>query len=116
MSKREPGAALKQMLAYAREASAMIARRSRSDLDSDRQLELALTRLVEIVGEAATRVTTEERARLPGIPWSQVVGFRNRLIHAYDAVDLDVLWSVIEDDLPVMIAVLAGALPASPGA
>ncbi len=56
--------------------------------------------LVEIIGEAAARVGTESREKYPSIPWLQVVGIRNRLVHGYDAVDLDVLWDTIIDDLP----------------
>jgi uncharacterized protein with HEPN domain len=79
---------------------------SRADLDSDRLLELALVRLLEIVGEAASRVPGEDCARPPEIPWPQVVGLRNRLIHRYDAVDMDIRWRIIEHDLPPLIAAL----------
>lgn len=82
----------------------MAAGRSRSDLEVDRTLELVLTRLVEIVGEAASRVTLEDRAERPEIPWRGIIGMRNRLIHGYDAVDLDVLWQVVSEDLPPLIA------------
>ncbi len=76
---------------------------SRPDLDSDRKLELSLTRLVEIVGEAAKRVSTDRRAALRQIPWQEVVGMRNHLTHGYGAVDLNILWTVIQDDLPPLI-------------
>ncbi len=76
---------------------------SRAGLDSDRKLELSLTRLVEIVGEAASRVSVDGRAAVPQIPWKEIVGMRNRLTHGYDAVDLDILWNVIQDDLPPLI-------------
>ena len=71
---------------------------------SNRVLELALIRLVEIVGEASAKVSSETQAKYPSIPWPQVIGMRNRLIHGYDAVDLDVLWDTIEVDLPLLIA------------
>jgi uncharacterized protein with HEPN domain len=58
-------------------------------------LTLALVRLLEIVGEAAGRVPTETRAQLSGVPWPRIIGLRNRLIHEYDAVDFDVLWSIL---------------------
>ena len=54
-------------------------------------LKLALVRLLEIIGEAASRVPKEERALYPTLPWVQLVGLRNRLIHGYDTVDLDIL-------------------------
>jgi uncharacterized protein with HEPN domain len=65
---------------------------------------LALVRLLEIVGEAASRVPNDECAKYPEIPWPEIVGLRNRLIHGYDAVDLDILWQIIVHDLPPLIA------------
>ena len=69
-----------------------------------------LTRLLEIVGEAAARVPPDERAELPDIPWPQTVALRNRLIHGYDDVNFDILWAIIADDLPPLIAALERAL------
>lgn len=63
-------------------------------------LRFALVRAVEIVGEAAAKVSVETRQLAPGIPWREAVGIRNRLIHAYFEVDLDVLWRTAQDDLP----------------
>ena len=94
------------MLEHAREALAMVQGKRRSDLDNDRMLELSLVRLVEIIGEAAARVRTESSEKYPSIPWLQIVGMRNRLVHGYDAVDLNVLWDTIVDDLPPLIAEL----------
>jgi uncharacterized protein with HEPN domain len=91
------------MLDCADEARGLVAGRERSDLDSDRTLELALVRLLEIVGEAAAHVSQATRAKLPAIPWASIVGLRNRLIHGYDAVDLDVLWEIARHDLPPLI-------------
>jgi uncharacterized protein with HEPN domain len=99
------------MLDYSREAAALVARRTRGDLDLDRKLNLALVRLLEVVGEAANRATSEERLLCPSIPWSQIVGLRNRLIHGYDAVDFDVLWGIVSEDLPKLIAALEIVLP-----
>ena len=75
------------MLDHAQEAITLTRGKARADLDSDRVLNLALVRLLEVVGEAAGRVSEEERARYPEIPWPQIVGLRNRLIHGCDAVD-----------------------------
>lgn len=80
--------------------------RRRSDLDSDRQFNLALVRLLEIAGEAANRVPEQERARIKGIPWPQIVSLRNRLIHGYDEVDFDILWQIVTRDLPNLIEAL----------
>jgi len=72
----------------------------REELESNRILSLAIVRLLEIIGEAAARVPEVERANHPGIPWREIVDLRNRLIHGYDSIDYDVLWSIIKHDLP----------------
>jgi uncharacterized protein with HEPN domain len=103
MSQHKVEIRLQHMLDHAMEAVAIIEGKKRSDLKNDRMMELSLVRLVEIVGEAAARVEIESRKEYPSIPWLQIVGMRNRLIHGYDAVDLDVLWDTIVDDLPPLI-------------
>ncbi len=97
---------LQHMLDYAREAVDMACGRTRADLDTDRMLNLSLVRLMEVIGEAAGRVPAEEREHLSGIHWQGIVGLRNRLIHGYDHVDFDILWSVITLDLPLLIKAL----------
>ncbi len=103
MSRRDAAVRLRHMLDHAREAVEMARGKTRTDLDSDRKLNLALVRLLEIVGEAATRMTAPERAEYPGIPWEGMVGLRNRLIHGYDTVDIDILWQIVTRDLPPLI-------------
>jgi uncharacterized protein with HEPN domain len=98
------------MLDHAVEAVERARGRAREDLDRDRTLELTLTRLVEVVGEAASRVGEEGRALLPALPWRQIASMRNRLIHGYDTVDLDILWDVVQIDLPPLIAELKRGL------
>ena len=99
----EDRVALLHMRDHAAEAVALARRRSRDDLDSDRMLALALTRLVEVIGEAAGRVSAETQRGQGDIPWRQIIGTRNRLIHAYDQVDLDILWRIVCSELPPMI-------------
>ena len=106
MSRRDPNVVLRHILESAEEALLLATGRSRPDLDTDRMLNLSLVRLLEITGEAATRIPPEMRARHPTIPWAKIVGLRNRLIHGYDAVDFDVVWAVIRDDLPVLVGEL----------
>ncbi|MFP4105024.1 MAG: DUF86 domain-containing protein [Phycisphaerae bacterium] len=94
------------MLDHAREVREMIKGCSRSELESDRKLNLALTRLMEIIGEAAVRTPDSFRKKHPEIPWSEIAALRNRLIHGYDRINLDVLWAIIRDDIPPLTAQL----------
>ena len=84
--------------------------KNRADLDQDRLLNLALARLVEIIGEAANRIPEEVQERYPELPWLQMIGARNRLIHAYDSVDFDILWVIVNQDLPALIGQLENIL------
>lgn len=114
MSQHEDTVRLRHMLANAQEAHALIRGRSRADLDADHLLELGLTRLLEIVGEAANRVSEEMQQQHPEIPWRQIISLRHRLIHGYDAVDLDILWDIVQYDLPPLIAALEEILRTNP--
>ena len=91
------------MLDHGREAVEMARGRSRADLDTDRMLNLALVRLAEVIGEASRRVPEDFRCRQPQVPWRDIADLRNRLIHAYEAVDFDTLWSIIQKDPPLLI-------------
>lgn len=93
-------------------ARCFAAGRDRSHLDSDQMLLFALVRAVEIVGEAASKMSTDARAELPEVPWVAVVGMRNRLVHAYFDIDPDILWTTVTQALPELLAQLKGtALP-----
>ncbi len=109
MSRRDDTISLRHMLDHAVEAVELVRGRCRGDLDTDRLLNLALVRLLEIIGEAARRVTPATQERVKGVPWPQIVSLRNRLIHGYDAVDFDILWSIVELDLPPLVDALRRA-------
>ncbi len=104
MSRHDNRVSLRHMLDHAREAKEMTHGRQGSDLETDRMLQLALTRLVEIVGESASRISATTREKHPEIPWPDILGMRNRLVHAYDVLNLDLLWDTIETDFPPLIA------------
>jgi len=114
MSRDDPNVRLRHMLDYSREAVALLRDRKRADLDSERTLGLAILRCVEIVGEAASRVPADTQQRYPNIPWPQIIGMRNRLVHGYDIVDYDIVWSTVTQDLPPLIAELENILSSSP--
>ncbi|MHC4548234.1 MAG: HepT-like ribonuclease domain-containing protein [Planctomycetota bacterium] len=103
MSRRDDQETLRHVLELAREAIEMASDRSRADLDSDRMLELSLTRLVETVGEAVARISDETREAHADIPWREIIAMRNRLIHGYDSVDKDILWEVVASDLSRLV-------------
>jgi uncharacterized protein with HEPN domain len=83
--------------------------RERADLETDEMLLFALVRAVEIVGEAAGKVSAEGRGRFPEVPWSAVTGMRNRLVHAYFDIDRDILWSTVAQALPSLLKQLQTA-------
>ena len=84
--------------------------RTRPDLDSDDMLRFALTRAVQIIGEAASKVSHEARAETSRVPWAAVVGMRNRLVHAYFDVDADILWTTVTESLPALLSELQSTL------
>jgi len=94
---------LRHMLDHSREALALVEGKARRDLYSARVLSLALVRLLEVVGEAAARLSQKTTSQHPTVPWSQIVSLRNRLIHGYDSVDLDILWEILAGDLPSLV-------------
>ena len=100
MSRHDDTTTLRQMLDHVDEAVALARNRTRKDLESDRILFLALLKLVEIVGEAASRISSPMQAAHPDIPWREIIGTRNRLVHGYDAVDSDILWNIVSADFP----------------
>ena len=103
MSRRSDRVSLVDMLIYAKEAVALSSETSLDDVKEDRVIQLALQKLVEIVGEAGNRVSEDTQRKYTEIPWPEIIGLRNRLIHGYDDVNLDILWKIIQDDLPPLI-------------
>ena len=91
------------MLEAAEKAVRLSRGRKRSDLDSDETFALAITRLLEILGEAANHVSDDARENNPNIPWHEIIGVRNHLIHGYFDVDWDIIWHILSEDLPSII-------------
>ena len=98
------------MLDAIEEAMSFARNRSRESLDKDRMLVLALMKDVEIVGEAASRISKDAQSSAPEIPWVNIIGMRNRLIHAYFDINLDILWQTVSKDLPELAAALKIAM------
>ena len=101
--KRDDIIRLKHMLEFARYAKSFIIGRTRSDLDDDRMLMDSLIRELEIIGEAATRISEETKLQMPLVPWKAIISMRNHLIHAYHDINLDMIWDTVEINLPELI-------------
>lgn len=97
---------VRHMWDAANEAVSFARDKTRKNLESDRMLVLALVKSIEIIGEAASRITKESRELYPQVPWANIVAMRNRLIHVYFDIDLDRVWDTITDDLPALINLL----------
>jgi uncharacterized protein with HEPN domain len=102
---------LHHMLAAATEAMSFARNQTRKSLDTNRMLTLSIIKELEIIGEAAAKVTEECRVNCPQIPWASIISMRNRLIHAYFDINLDILWQTINEDLPPLIDELEKIIP-----
>ena len=114
MTRRDDRVFLVDMLNHAREAVELLENTSTTDLTIDRVTELALRKLVEVVGEAANRVSSTTQERHPEIAWPQIVGARNRLVHGYDIVSPSILRNIVQNDLPPLIEQLQSIAGESP--
>ena len=105
---------LRHMLDAAREATSFVRDSTRSDLNTNRQLVLALVKNIEIFGEAATKITESTRQSLPELPWEQIVGMRHRLVHEYFDINLNIVWKTAQEELPELIVLLESAISPAP--
>ncbi len=111
---RDDATRLHHMLDAAELAVAFSATHGREELEGDPLAILGLVKAVEIIGEAASRVTAAFQEQHPAIPWFATVSMRNRLVHAYFDMDLDILWDTVTVDLPILIRGLQNAIHESP--
>ena len=91
------------MLVHAAKAVEMAGGADRAEFERNEMMQLAVTRLLEIVGEAAGRAFKAFRERHPGLPGHQMIGTRNRLAHGYDDIDPEIVWDIVRNDLPSLI-------------
>lgn len=106
MPHKEDVVRLQHMLEASRDAVSFTQNKNRGSLDADKMLCLSIVRCIEIIGEAASRLSPECQTEFPQIPWKNIINMRNRLIHAYYDINLNTVWSTITDDLPPLIAEL----------
>jgi uncharacterized protein with HEPN domain len=110
MLSKEDANRLYHMLEAAREA---VAYAHRQDLETDRPLTHSLVRCLEVVGEAASQVSAGCRRAYPEVAWDDMVGMRNRLIHAYFDVNLNIVWRTVQEELPILVGQLEGMVRSS---
>ena len=110
MSRRDPTVSPHHMIGYAREADLLAQDHTSAEFDSNRVVNLALTRLLRDFGNTASKISVENQLRHPGIDWLQIASMRNRPIFGYDILDLDVMWPKITEDLPTLIQELENIL------
>ncbi len=103
---------VQHMLDAAKEALSFVSGQSREDLASDRKLALAIIKEIEIIGEAAARISEETKSLSSAVPWPAIISIRNRLIHGYADIDLDIVWSAVKVDLPKLIGDMKAVLAA----
>ena len=102
------------MLEAAENAQRFISGKNRADLDTDPMLLFALVRAIEIIGEAAAKVSAERRAASASVPWIAIVAMRNRLIHAYFDIDRDIVWRTVTEEIPSLRSQLLQLLSNEP--
>lgn len=103
---------LRDMLDAARKAQYFMKGQSRESLEANEALlGFAVVRAIEVVGEAASKITPEARATLPQIEWKNIIGMRNRIVHNYLEVDYDIVWKVLNEGLVSLITELEKILP-----
>jgi uncharacterized protein with HEPN domain len=106
MPRKDDVVRLYHMYQAACEALGYVNGRERQDLEKNRPLTHSLVRCLEIIGEAANNITPEFRNANPQIAWIDMIGMRNRLIHAYFDVDLNIVWKTVNEELSPLIAAL----------
>ena len=106
MCSKEDIVRMHHILDAAKEAVSFAQGKTRKSLDKNRMLVLSLVKDIEIIGEAATNVSNDCHERFPHIPWKSIINMRNRLIHAYFDINLDIVWQTVTEDLPSLITEL----------
>jgi uncharacterized protein with HEPN domain len=94
---------LRHMVEAGENAVQFVAGRQRADLEEDRMLLFALVRAIEVLGEAASKISEETRATHAGIPWRAIIGMRNRLIHAYFEINTEIIWQTVTQEIPALL-------------
>jgi uncharacterized protein with HEPN domain len=94
---------LRHMLDAAQAAMSFVEGHTRNSLDRDQMFAFAIVRAIEIVGEAAARISPETQQAAPQIPWKSITGMRHKIVHDYFDIDYEVVWQTVTERLPDLI-------------
>lgn len=108
--KKDDNVYIGHMLDLSRKAIEKTEGINREAYDADEDIRMIMAHLIQMIGEAASRVSDESRSAFPGIPWRQIIGARHRIVHDYMDVDYDVIWEILNIDLPPLAKSLASIL------
>jgi uncharacterized protein with HEPN domain len=100
---KDDGVYVGHMLDMSRKAVEAVAGKTRDAYDNDEILRMALTHFIQVIGEAARKVSPEFQSTYPQVLWHQIIGTRHRIVHDYMNVDEDLVWEVVTHDLPELI-------------
>lgn len=103
MQKQHDLASLKDIFIAAKEAMSFIKGVSENNFRSDSLRKSAVIRQLEVIGEASKRISDEFKDKNPGLPWQEMMGMRDKLIHGYDDIDLTIVWRVVYIELPKLV-------------
>ena len=117
MTERRPEDFLQDMVNYADDATNFVADLDFATFEQDKRTHYAVVRAVEVIGEAAKNIPQSLKDQYPNIAWRSIAGMRDKVIHQYFGVDLQVLWDTVHQDIPPLktaIAQVLADLTASP--
>lgn len=107
---REDTIRIRHMVDGAKSAQQFLTGRQRAELDSNTMLLFALAQALWIVGEAASKVSLEAKSASPSIPWTRIIGMRDRIVHAYTDIDHDIVWKAVTEEIPALLPLLLSLL------
>lgn len=108
---QDDNALLLDMLLYCEQAEQFASTLTLEEFQASRLHQLAVVKAVETVGEAASKISDETQQAHPEIPWPSIIGMRNRLVHGYGSIRLDVVWRTVKEDIPALATQLRRIVP-----
>lgn len=97
---------IQHMIDAAEEALSFTDEISEKDFSQNRMLILSVIKEIEIIGEAASKISEEIKLKYPEVPWKDIIGMRNRLIHGYFEVNIELVWNTVNNNLPQLLSLL----------